>query len=245
MTRLLLTIGIQFAAVGPLIFFTLRRSDQQWKCLALFAGYYLFYVCMLTLPNWCPETKIVHSATWNWSGKIFAIVGSILYYFQCRPAMVGHDYITLRQRETSLKPKLKAVILLFLATIALSFWAIQHSAERTEQLLFQFTMPGIDEEIAFRGIMLGLLSNALHPQVKFGRLNLGNPASWVTSILFALGHSFVIDKDWNFDQNWFEFVNTLAMGLWLGWMTRKSGSILMSTLSHNLVNTLPKILFWI
>ncbi len=149
---------------------------MQWKCLALFALYYLFYFCMLTLPNLFPEAKIIHSATWNWSGKIFAIVGSILFYYLFSPAMVGHDYLTLRQRETSLKPKLYAVAVLFLATIGLSFWAIDHSAERTEYLLFQFTMPAIDEEIAFRGIIFGLLSNALQPKVKFGRMNLENPA---------------------------------------------------------------------
>lgn len=129
-------------------------------------------------------------------------------------------------------------------TIGLSF-LIKYSDENISQLKFQFTMPGIDEELAFRGIMLGILSNTLRSKIHIGSINLGNPSLIITSILFGLGHSLKIDDIYNFHQNWFEFVNMFAIGLLLGWMTIKSGSIIMAILSHNLINTLPKIILWI
>ncbi len=106
-------------------------------------------------------------------------------------------------------------------------------------------MPGIDEEFAFRGIMLGILSNSLKSRILIGSINLGSPALFITSILFGFVHSLTIDNNWNFNQNWFEFFNMFAIGLLLGWITIKTGSIFMAILLHNTLNTLPKIIFWI
>lgn len=245
MTRLVLGIMTEFIAISPLIIISLNRSDSKWKYLLLFTFYYLFYMCMLAFPNWFPELRIIESTSWNWSGKIYAIIGSLLFYYKFRKVFVNYDYITFKQNKNALKPKFFAISIIFLLTIGLSFFSINNSETRLEQLLFQFTMPGIDEELAFRGIMLGLLSNSLKPKIYFRSINLGNPALLITSILFGLGHSFEIDNNWTFHQNWFEFVNMFAIGLLLGWMAIKSGSILIPMISHNLINTLPKIIFWI
>lgn len=245
MTRLIITILIQFIAISPVIVLALNRPDPKWKYLLLFALYYLFYLCLLAFPNIIPELKIIKNTPWNWSGKIYAIIGSLLFYIKFRKEFLSNDYIAFKQNNNSLKPKFFAIIAVFVLTIGLSFFAIKNSEERLTQLLFQFTMPGIDEELAFRGIMLGLLSNSLESKTRFLSINLGNPSLLITSILFGLCHSFEIDNNWNFHQNWFEFANMLIIGLLLGWITIKSGNILMAVISHNLVNTLPKIIFWI
>lgn len=245
MIRLLTAIIIEFIVIGPLVIIALNQSDSRWKYLLLFAAYYIFYLYFLALPNFFPELRIIKNTSWNWSGKIYAITGSLLFYFKLREAFSNHNYITFKQNINSLRPKFFAVCIVFILTIGLSFFSINNSESRLEQLLFQFTLPGIDEELAFRGIMLGLLSNSLKPKICFGSVNLGNPALLITSILFGLAHSFEIDSNWGFHQNWFEFANMFAIGLLLGWMAIKSGSILMPVVFHNLINTLPKIIFWI
>ncbi len=244
MEKLIVTLIVELLVITPIIIVSLNRADYKWKHLLLFVFYYLFYFTILFIPSYNSEYRIIDN-TWNWSGKIYAITSSILFYAIFRKSLEGHNYITFKQNDTSLKPKLLIIIIIFFATIGLSFFAIKNSETRLNQLLFQFTMPGIDEELAFRGIMLGLLSNLLKPKISFGRINLGNPALLITSILFGLAHSFEIDNNWVFHQNWFEFINMFAVGLFLGWMTIKSGSIFMPILSHNLINTLPKIFFWI
>lgn len=244
MTRLIITVIIGFIVISPLIALTLNKSEDKWKCLILFVSYYLLYTCFLFLPNFIPALRIIESS-WNWSGKAYAIVGSLLFYGVFRKAFGCHNYITFKQNNHIVKRLLLLAVIIFVVTICLAFFSNGNSTERVEYFLFQFTMPGLDEELAFRGIMLGLLSNALRPKVKLGSVQLGNPAVWITSILFGLVHSFGIDHNWNFHQNWFEFLNAFTIGLLLGWMTIKSGSIVMAIFAHNLFNTLPKLLFWL
>ncbi len=243
MAQLITTLFIELIIVSPIIGIAMNRTDRRWKYLILFSLYYLGYFCLLFAPLLYPELNFIDS-DWNWSGKIYAIVGSILFYILFRKAFSTHNYITFKQRDTSLKPKLIITIIVFLVAVGLAALSIYKSATRLDYFLFQFTMPGLDEELAFRGIMLGLLSNTLPSRVYFKNRSLGNPALLITSILFGLVHSFQIDRDWGFHQNWFEFTSTFATGLLLGWLTIKSGSIVMSILIHGLINTIPGIIAW-
>lgn len=243
MAKLIVLLFIHLIVIAPLVALALNRPDYKWKQLVLFVFYFCFYTSLLSLPFLFPETKIIQSDYWNWSGKIYAIAGSLLFYALFKKNFTDIDYITFKQQNNSLKPIFFVTIIVFLLAIGLAFSSINKSDERLEFYLFQFTMPGLDEELAFRGIMLGLLSNSLKSKIKISSFYLGNPALLITSIQFGLMHSFQIDHDWNFHQNWFEFFSAFSIGLLLGWMTIKSGSILMAILVHDLINTLPKIIF--
>jgi len=96
------------------------------------------------------------------------------------------------------------------------------------------TLPGLDEELAFRGIMLGLLVTALSNRLEIGRLNLGHPAMWVTAVLFGFVHGLRFGGALYMD--WFHFGMTAVIDLILAWMTLKSRSILMPIVAHNLYN---------
>lgn len=245
MEKLIVSLTIQLLVITPLVVAALNRSDYQWKRLLLLVLYCFFYASLLAVPNWLPGLKIVEPTHWNWSGKIYAITGSLVFYSQFRKLFTTHDYITLKPKNNALNITLLITIIVFLGAFAWALLSTKNSDERFEMFLFQFTMPGLDEELAYRGIMLGLLSNSLKPRINLGSANLGNPALLITSILFGLSHSIYIDDNWSFHHNWFEFFNVFAIGLFLGWITIKSGNILMSILMHNLINTLPKIIFGI
>lgn len=243
MAKLIVLLFIQLIVIAPLVVLGLNRPDYKWNRLVLFVFYFFFYTSLLSIPFLLPETKIIQSDYWNWSGKIYAIAGSLLFYALFKKNFTDIDYITFKQQNNSLNPIFFVTIIVFLLTIGLAFSSTNKSDERLEFYLFQFTMPGLDEELAFRGIMLGLLSSSLKSKIKIGSSYIGNPALLITSILFGLGHSLQIDNNWNFHQNWFEFFSAFSIGLLLGWMTIKSGSILMAILVHDLINTLPKIIF--
>lgn len=245
MGKLIVFQFVQLIVITPLIAAALNRSDYQWKRLLLLVLYCFLYAVLLAVPNWFPELRIIDLPYWNWSGKIYAITGSLLFYFQFKKMFASHDYITLKPKNNALNCTLLITIIVFLGAFAWALLSSKNSDERFEMFLFQFTMPGLDEELAYRGIMLGLLSNSLKPKINLGSANLGNPALLITSILFGLSHSIYIDDNWSFYHNWFEFFNVFAIGLFLGWITIKSGNILMSILMHNLINTLPKIIFGI
>ena len=243
MAQIIFTSIINLVVITPLIALGLKHQDAKWKCIILFAAFYVVYSCLVFFPSWMSAFRIIEGE-WNWSGKIYGIIRSILFLIIFRKELGDHNFITLRQRNTSLKPILIVTMIVFVVAVVLAIISIQKSGERFEYFLFQFTMPGLDEELAYRGIILGLLSNALRPKMSIKTISLGNPALLITSILFALGHSFQIDPDWYVHQNWVEFISSFATGLLLGWLTLKSGSILMAILIHDLFNVIPLLIVW-
>jgi membrane protease YdiL (CAAX protease family) len=100
-------------------------------------------------------------------------------------------------------------------------------------------MPGIDEEIAFRGIMLGLLTKMLRPNPKF---TFFHPAILVTGLLFGLAHGLLLTKSFELSFKSGPFISTMILGMIWGWMTMKSGSILLALISHNLGNVTNKLI---
>lgn len=229
---------IELIVIIPIILISSNQAEDKNKYLLLFVAYYIAYISLLNLPNWFPALKII-SGNWNWSGKIYAITGSIVFYQVFKTSFSRYNFITFKQRDNSFRTRAILLLLVFLLTIIYAFWAVRNDTTRLEDLLFQSSMPGIDEELAFRGIMLGLLSNALSPKFKLGFINLGNPALLITAMLFGFAHSLHISPDWDLHQNWTEFITTFIFGWLLGWMTIKSGSILMPILIHNWLNVLP------
>lgn len=244
MVQNLITNLIELLIITPILLLTLDKSKIKWKAIILFGLFFILNGFLLELPRQIPELKII-DGNWNWSGKIYAIMGSIVFYFIYKKELGNYDFFTFRQKKNSLKPTIIATVIVCFLVIGLSFFLFGKSDSDIETLLFQLTMPGFDEEIAFRGIILGLLSTTLNPIIKINSLKLGNPAILITSILFGLIHSFQIDSDWSMSQNWMYFGQTFLFGLILGWMTIKSHSILMPILSHNLTNVLGTITTWI
>ncbi|MBL7810270.1 MAG: CPBP family intramembrane metalloprotease [Saprospiraceae bacterium] len=242
MDKLLFSLLIQFLVITPLIILGINKPDSPWKKLWLFGLYYALYSCLLSLPNWFPELRLFPHTGWNWAGKILAISGSVLFYLTCAP-FTPHNYVTLRQKTRRYSRILYLTLALYLAAVAYTWLFVNKADERFTRLLFQLTMPGLDEELAFRGIMLGLLANSLKTNIKLGAISMGNPGLIITSIMFGLVHAIQIDQQWSFQFSGFEFVNTFAIGLLLGWITIRSGSILVPVLIHNLLNSLPTLLF--
>jgi membrane protease YdiL (CAAX protease family) len=60
---------------------------------------------------------------------------------------------------------------------------------------------------------------------------------WLTALLFGLAHGLSLDKDWSLMMNRTYFGSSFSPGWLFGWMTVRSGSILASTLAHNLANS--------
>lgn len=235
---------VELLIVSPVIIYTLKKSNIKWKVLVLFCLFFLLNQLLLELPRKFEHLKIIES-NWNWSGKIYAIVGSILFYLVFKKEFSDNDFFKIKQAKNSLKPTILTTLCVTFLAIIISYFLFGTSQPNAETLIFQLTMPGFDEEIAFRGIMLGLLATALKEKIEFGFFGFGNPAVLTTSILFGLIHSLGIDEHWNVTQDWIYFLQTFLIGLVLGWMTIKSRSILMPILSHNLINSVGTITTWI
>lgn len=176
---------------------------------------------------------------YNWSGKLLAIVTSAVMVIAAVKSSKDLSFadagITLRQREGSVGPALIAIALMIAFIIGLQMLANDGATLDTETLLYQATIPGIDEELMFRGLLLLGLSMAVTGKT----WNLwGAPIGWaaiLVTIFFALGHSIMV-SDGEVQTIWIAMIYTAILGWALMWIRLRTGSILLPIIAHNATN---------
>jgi len=92
--------------------------------------------------------------------------------------------------------------------------------------LYHLTLPGIEEELMYRGLLLSLFAAAL-----------GGARGWaavMATLVFALAHGVTPGPD-GIGLNFVMLGHTLAVGAILAAMRLRSGSLLLPALGHNLV----------
>ena len=170
---------------------------------------------------------------WNWQGKLLALAATLaiaaLPSFGFR--RVG---LTSAQEPGSLKVALPVVALYcaFFVAIAIAFPGGRFNGE---EVAFQLTMPGLEEEPFYRGILLFALNQAFT-----GRKRLfGVDWSWgaiLSCLLFGLAHAF------GFSHGSF-FLDPMTMALTAVpsfiavWLRLRTGSLLLPVLLHNFGNS--------
>lgn len=231
MTRIILDSLLQLALIFPLIIIFIKKHNKEnYQRILAFVLIFVGYQIVVSLPYINDVFKIING-TWNWNGKIFGILFGILCYFLFRKLFKNNDFFTLKQNKANLKKTtIVSLIVVVLATII--WFAFGESEFDIESLAFQLTLPGIDEEIMYRGILLGLLMSGMKEKVRF----VGNPSLLITAILFGLIHALKMDKELTPSFNFIYFLQTGLAGYAWGWVTIKSKSLVMAILSHNFSN---------
>lgn len=231
MIRLFLEPLLQVAILIPFMILLLQeKSAVNFRRLFSFCACYLLYQAALILPRIHPALDFIKSR-WNWDGKIYAILWAVMAYFLFRRLFPENNFFTFRQKKEGFKSaSLGAVSIVLLSAFV---WFLLGNAKLNyETLAFQLTLPGIDEEMIFRGILFGLLLSALRQNIPF----LGNPALLITSALFGFIHALTLSENYSIRFNTLYFIQTAFAGWVWGWVTLRSRSILISVLSHNLSN---------
>jgi len=171
---------------------------------------------------------------WSWVGKVLAIVSSLIL-ITLLPKLTRADAgLTWRQKAGWLGP----VLLVMAITCAISWIAQSMSHEgrqlAQERLLFQATMPGLDEELFWRGLLLALLTRAFGPGRELAGGSFG-PAEIAVTLLFAAGHGLRLSQGAiAFDATAFMITGLIGAGLM--WLRTRTGSLVIPILTHNLVN---------
>lgn len=231
MKRFLLEAFSQVMILVPFAVMLLKGYNKaNFRRIAIFVLCYVSYQLILVLPKLSPAFDFV-SSSWNWDGKILGIMWGVICYFIFKRHFAENNFFTLKQNKVNFKKALIwAVALVVLSTIV---WFIFGTSKfNMETLAFQLTFPGIDEEIMFRGILLGLLMSALKDKASF----LGNPSVLLTALLFGFMHALTLDVNYSVNFEPIYFVQTGFAGYIWGWITIKSRSILLAILSHNFSN---------
>lgn len=237
MTNYLVVAAANIAFVAflllPLVLRKTLRVDWRWLALAI--GLFFAYFSVLL-----GGSMVFVLGTWNWSGKILAIGLWIATLFAFTLTIQGfdpkHAGFTLRQAPGSFRPALMGVIaFVVLQVIITHLYPDNGYRPSAEVLLFQATMPGLDEEPWYRGLLLFVLGRALAGpvfQVFGARMDF---AGLVLSLHFGLIHGVRFDgTDWDVQPLYAVIAG--SYGLILVWLRQRTGSLLLPVLAHNLVN---------
>lgn len=222
--------AVSFAVLSFIVFLAFKPFDRRLALAfgLLFAAYLGLDDLVTGLPSASSAFRFT-GGDWNWSGKVYSLLlaAAVIVALRIRPAAVG---LTLAQRN--LGTSLVALVLFILWGLSLGL-LFKPPVASAETLAFQATMPGIVEELVYRGVAPALLLGLVR-----GR----EPAQgipWtvvlITALAFGLWHGLGYSGGgFSFDlmSALFPFIGSIAGG----WLRFNSGSLLFPVLAHGAAN---------
>jgi len=222
---------ILLLAGGALGLLSRRRFSVRWLLVAVALA--VVNDAMLTngyglIPNLLPQSD------WNWQGKILALAATLI--IAALPAFGWRrSGLTLVQAAGSLKSAIPVALVYMAFFVALAV-AFPSSPASADTIAFQLTMPGLEEEAFYRGILLFALDRAFLGRWRF----LGVDWGWgalLSCVMFGLAHAFgVSDGQVSFDPLTMALTAVPSIiGVWLVLRTR---SVLLPAVLHNFGNAI-------
>jgi membrane protease YdiL (CAAX protease family) len=214
-----------------------RRRDVSVRGLVLLA---VFFFVSLALTRLEPVWTFVKSP---WQAMILEAACALAFIVvTCSVSRAG---LTLRISARAWRDSAVATGLLLLFVVVRSLLIrllgigdvgqVGTSSIALEYLLYQLTMPGIAEELSYRGAIQPGLNESLGRPWKF----LGAQVGWgwvITSLVFWAPHAFRVDPQMHLSLYWPTLTMQLIAGVVFGWMRERTGSVVPPMLAHNLVN---------
>lgn len=222
---MLLAAGVAIALVG--------RARVAWPWLLAAAALVVANDALLTrIHGLIPD--LLPAANWNWQGKLCAL--ALTLAVASLPAFGWRaSGLTLRQNAGSLLPC--ALVALGYAAVFTVMALLRPNDPLTpETIAFQLTMPGLEEEAFYRGVLLLALDRAFPARLRF----LGVDWGWgaiLSSFLFGLAHAFAY-ADGAFEFSWLAMLLTGGPALVAVWLRLRSGSIAWPVALHNFGNAI-------
>lgn len=212
------------------------RTQCSWRWLLAAALLVAVNDALLTgLYGLLPD---VIGGAWNWQGKLLALAATLA--IAGSPAFGWRrSGFTFTQASGSLKAALPVAALYcaFFVVVAVAF---PGGASTGEDIAFQLTMPGLEEEPFYRGILLFALCQAFTGTKRF----LGVDWSWgaiLSCLLFGMAHAFgFAHGEFSFDP--MTMALTALPSFIAVWLRLRTGSLLLPILLHNFGNAFSLII---
>ena len=184
-----------------------------------------------TIPDLLPGSD------WNWQGKMLALAATLA--IAALPAFgwrrVG---LTLHQAPGSLRAAIP-VVLLYCSFFLVLAHVFPSGPASGDDIAFQLTMPGLEEEAFYRGLLLFALDRAFTGRWHF----LGVDWGWgalLSCALFGMTHAFGYgDGGFSFDP--IVMALTALPAFLAVWLRLRTGSLVLPILLHNFGNAISLV----
>jgi membrane protease YdiL (CAAX protease family) len=225
-----LIFSLALATIAAAAFLASKPLEKRILiACALLAAVYIGVDDFVTgLPSLVKGLKLV-GASWNWTGKCLslALSATVIAALRLSPAAVG---LTIKQRHTKIG---LVALLLFIVWGSCLGLLFKPGVPDMETLLFQASMPGLSEELVYRGIAPAILLGLFRQKQPVD----GTP--WLvilsTAVVFGAWHGLRYSNgSFGFDamSALFPFIGSIPGG----WLRFKTGSLLFPILAHSLAN---------
>lgn len=180
----------------------------------------------------------------NWTGQLLLLLVSLLLM----AVLVGTARwswvefgMQLRFRPGTGRDLARYLLPLLLAE-AVALWALVPGGPvSAEYLAFQFTAPGLTEELLMRGLLLAVLDRAFTGRVRV----LGAELGWgavVSSLVFGAAHGLRVSPELHLGFLLAPAAIPTVGGFVLAWCRARSGNLLLPIAVHSGMNGLQQLL---
>jgi membrane protease YdiL (CAAX protease family) len=186
------------------------------------------YLGLPVLPTLLPGERWIGDH-WNWSGQLLALAGVlwIARMLALRAALSWREMgFTWQQRPGSWLPALwVSAAALSINVLLMNLSSFHLPGVPLETWIYQATLPGLVEEVAFRGVLLGLLGRVFTAR----RVLFGAAIGWggvAVTLVFLQLHSVTPGT----------LLGVLPAALLYLWLRERTGSLIAPIVAHNLWN---------
>lgn len=215
----------------------LRRRSLPWFGAAVLLVLADFLVTSggLQFQKYIPLFAHSH---WNWFGKclstglILLVAFGLAAFGKLRLREMGISFV---QAPGTGRAILWVAIPAILLQCVLAATLFGHSGPPSrETILFQASLPGLSEELVFRGVLLAMLDRAFIGRVSLGGAKLGYGAI-VIILYFGLIHGLM-------HPNWVSGLYAAMGGFLFVWLRSRTGSVVVPVFTHNVLNVVASVI---
>lgn len=213
-----------------------KAAARAWMPLIILIALLDNFVTQLPLMS---ERLQFAGSHWNWSGKLLNLAAMLLaanWLCATRRLTAADIGLTLRQAPGTGRALLTVIVPYLALLVALTATLLgSDTPPARETLAYEATLPGLAEELSYRGVQLALFNKLFARRFQVLGAQIGYGAIAI-SIVFGLLHGAGFDNHFHLQFSPLVALFTGLIGFVLAWLRERTSSLVLPVIVHNATN---------